>query len=96
MENKVLHQLKAKGNNKHIIIQIIEYTDKTHAILVVTKRLVDFKSRDILITNNLYSVETFALLKDMFNFILNKSEISNKLFLKELNNINKFKISTSL
>lgn len=96
MKAKPIHQLKAKGNNKRIVIQIIEYEDKSHAVLVMTKRLIDFKTRNILITDNIYSIETFAILKDMFSFILDKPEVKNKLFLKALSEIKQFKIETTL
>lgn len=96
MKSKPIHQLKAKGNNKRIVIQIIEFEDKSKAIFVATKTLIDFKTRNILSTTNLYSVETFAILKDMFSYILDKSEIKNKIFLKELDNISFFKVETSL
>lgn len=96
MKAKPIHQLKAKGNNKRIVIQIIQYEDKSKAILVATKTLIDFKTRNILSTTNLYSVETFAILKDMFSYILDNSEIKNKIFLKELDNISFFKVETSL
>ena len=96
MKHKPIHQLKAKGNNKRIVIQIIEYEDKTHAVAVHTKKLQDFKKRHIIRTDNLYSIETFALLKDMFSFILDKPEIKNKLLLKELDEINYFKVSTTI
>tara|TARA_R110002049_G_scaffold143504_2_gene305633 strand:+ start:733 stop:1026 length:294 start_codon:yes stop_codon:yes gene_type:complete len=91
-----IHQLKAKGNNKRIVIQIIQYEDNSKAVLVATKTLIDFKTRNIISITNLYSIETFAILKDMFSYILNNSEVKNKLFLKELNNISQFKITTSL
>jgi len=95
-KSKILHQLKAKGNNKRILIQIIEFEDKSHSIAVFTKTLIDFKSRNILKTSNLYSVETFKIINDMFSYILDSPEIKNKLFLQEIDQIKKFRVETSI
>lgn len=94
---KTLKSLNSKGNNKRINIFLVEDTSdiKTRFFIVQTKTLVDFKTRKILTTENIYSVETFAVLSDLFKYCLNDSEVSNKLIYKELSKINSFHTKTS-
>ena len=89
-KGKVLHILKAKGKNKRIDIVLYDFEEKGKMFRVVTKTLVDFKKREILSTDNGYSIETFAVLKDLFECFLENAEVKNKLLLKELADIQKF------
>jgi len=93
---KTLHYLSAKGNNKRITVGLIEYNDGKKAFRVVTKTLVNLKERQITETDNLYSVETFAVLAAMFDRLLENHQIKNKILLKELSNIKPFKGSGTL
>lgn len=95
MKNSVLHIIKAKGKNKRVEIALLGVGNQSKAFVVKTKTLVDFKTRNILETQNIYSVETFAVLRDLFDIFLNNPEIKNKLILKELSEINKFKCDST-
>jgi hypothetical protein len=82
----------AKSKNRRIEIFLLP----EKVFLVKTKRLVDFKTRRILITENIYSVQTFTLLRDLFALFLNDSEVKNKILLKELSEIEKMAVITNL
>jgi hypothetical protein len=81
----------AKSKNRRIEIFLLP----EKVFLVKTKRLVDFKTRRILITENIYSVQTFTLLRDLFALFLNDSEVKNKILLKELSEIEKMAVITN-
>ena len=93
---KPLKQVIAKGKNKRINIFLIEDSKGNKAFLVYTKTLVDFKTRNILSTSTSYSVETFAVLRDIFSSFLDDAEVKNKLIHKELSRIHKFSGSSDL
>jgi len=95
MKLKVLHQIKVKGNNKRISVALLEPEEGEKFFIVRTKTLISFKERNILETETAYSVETFAVLKDLFVAFLDNGEIKNKLILKELNNITPFKANST-
>jgi hypothetical protein len=82
----------AKSKNRRIEIFLLP----EKVFLVKTKRLVDFKTRRIVITENIYSVQTFTLLRDLFALFLNDSEVKNKILLKELSEIEKMAVITNL
>lgn len=90
-KTKVLHYLRAKGKNKRIDIVLYDFGEKGKTFRVMTKTLISFKDRHILQTDNAYSVETFAVLKDLFTHFLNNAEVKNKILLRELADIQKFK-----
>ena len=91
---KVIEALKAKGNNKRIGVYLME-NDGKKFFIVQTKTLIDREKRHILSTNNDYSVETFAVLTDVFSMIMNEPIVKNKHILKELNKLNKFDLTTT-
>jgi hypothetical protein len=82
----------AKSKNRRVEIFLLP----EKVFVVKTKRLVDFKTRKILITENVYSVQTFAVLRDLFALFLNDSEVKNKILLKELSEIEKMAVITNL
>lgn len=90
-KGKILHYLKAKGKNKRIDIVLYDFGEKGKNFRVMTKTLISFKDRNILQTDNIYSIETFAVLKDLFTHFLSNSEVKHKILLKELEDIHKFK-----
>ena len=82
----------AKAKNRRIEIFLLP----EKVFIVKTKRLIDFKTRNILRTENVYSVQTFATLRDLFDLFLNDSEVKNKILLKELNDIEKMSVRSNL
>ncbi|MDO6737076.1 hypothetical protein [Wenyingzhuangia sp. 2_MG-2023] len=86
---KVLEANEAKAKNKRILIQLAEREDGIKVFLVETKTLIDFKSRHILNTKTCYSIETFAILSNLFESFLNAPIIKNKHLLKELDELYK-------
>ncbi|WP_435415876.1 hypothetical protein [Polaribacter aestuariivivens] len=88
---KVLHFIKAKGVNKRIEIILYDFGEKGKTFRVFTKTLIDFKKRKILTTDNAYSIETFAVLSELFSYFLDNSEIKNKILMKDLSKIKQFK-----
>ena len=96
MKVEVLHQMDAKGNNRRITIALLRDTSGLKAFNVKTKRLISFKDRDILETENLYSMETFTVLRDMFNYFLNDPEIITEILHEEFDKIKQYSIATTL
>jgi len=94
-ENVLKHYL-AKGNNRRIVCILVDCPVNGKYFRVKTKRLIDFKQRKISETDNIYSVETFAVMFGMFDKMLNDSEVKNKLILKELNKIKPYKGFTNI
>ena len=84
--------LIAKSKNRRIEIYLLPQK----AFLVKTKHLVELKTRNITITENVYSVETFALMRELFGFFLDNSEVKNKILLKELSEKMHVSVSTNL
>ena len=82
----------AKAKNRRIEIYLLPQK----AFLVRTKRLIDFKTRTITTTENVYSVETFYLLRDLFVYFLDNSEVKNKILLKELSEKMHVSVKTNL
>ena len=89
MKVKVLEANEAKTKNKRFLIKLIEREDGVKVFLVETKTLIDFKSRNIINTKNCYSVETFAILSNLFESFLNAPIVKNKHLLKEINALEK-------
>ena len=95
MKTKIIKYLESKGVNKRIYIYLLDQNGKK-AFEVRTKTLIDFKTRHIVKTESIYSVETFAVLCDLMRYFLNDSEVENKILLKELNAVRKFNAITNL
>jgi len=93
---KIIKQVSVKGNNKRIVISLgYNEKDNTHYFVQETKTLVDRKKRQFVETNNIYSVETFSILKEVFNKFLDNGEIKNKILNLELSKISEFKGSSN-
>ena len=95
-EIKILHIAQAKGVNKRIEVILYDFGDDGKIFRVFTKTLKDFKKREIFTTDNAYSVETFAVLTEMFKLFLDDSEMKNKTLLNELSKINTFTLKHTL
>jgi len=87
---ETIKYVSLKGNNKRIKIGLIR-KGKEYFFIQETRTLVDFKTRKIVRTDNIYSVETFAVLSDVFSKFMDNSEIKNKILNAELSKITKFK-----
>lgn len=94
-EHKVLESMFAKGNNKRMRVALLQDLDNEKFITVETKTLIDRESRNILTTSNVYSVETFLVLKDMFKMLIDCPNVHNRHLLKELDNISRFNLRTT-
>jgi len=95
MKARQLKYITVKGTNVRIEVRLIEL-DKDKIFTVKTKRLTDFKNRIINETHNHYSVETFWMLKEMFNIFASNHEVKNKILLKEIAKIKQGKAQTNL
>jgi hypothetical protein len=94
--NTLIKKIDVKGKNKRMFIFLFERPNNDHFIVMGSKTLIDFKTRQILTTENVYSVETFVVLKDVMSILLENSEVKNKILLRELANVGKFKGKTDL
>ncbi len=92
---EVIKWLQTKGKNRRIQVALYKQFDE-YFFEVYTKRLVDFKSRRITETHNIYSVETFFVMQDICNRFTKDSEIMNKILHKEIDKISPYRASTNL
>jgi len=95
MKTKQLKYIIVKGVNVRIEVRLIE-VNKDKIFTVSTRRLTDFKKRIINETCNVYSVETFWMLKEIFNLFSSHHEVKNKILLKEIAKIKQGKAQTNL
>ena len=72
----------AKKKNKRICLILLETKDGL-ALLIRTKRLIDYKKREILNTEVLYGMETLALIHQVTDMLFNDDEVSGTM-LKEI------------
>lgn len=93
---EVLEHVTAKGNNKRFTILLILRDDGVKVFRVMTKTLIDFKTRNIVETDSIYSIETFTVLSGLFEHFLLNHKIKNNILLKELAAITPFEATTSL
>lgn len=96
MKAKAINGIISKGINFRVQVLLMENKAGERFFFVTTKRLTDFKTRNITKTEFVYSVETFAVLTHISNFFLDHPKIKNKVLLKELNKIKPANTSTDL
>ena len=83
----VLAGIYIKDKNRRIGISLQDSGDDKFFV-ITTKRLVDFKKREITETNNIYSLDTFLLMRDAMNEIMGNSTVGNKFLLRDLKAFN--------
>lgn len=96
MKAEAIYATLTKGKNFRVEIGLMESENGEKFFFVKTKRLQDFNSRIITTTENVYSVETFAVLAHVSNFFINHPIIQNKVLLKELSKLIPAKTETNL
>ncbi|MBC7845587.1 MAG: hypothetical protein H7Y10_03750 [Flavobacterium sp.] len=96
MKAKAINGIISKGINFRVEVILMEGESGEKFFFVTTKRLTDFKTRNITKTENVYSVETFAVLAHISNFFIEHPTIKNKVLLKELSKIKPANTSTDL
>jgi hypothetical protein len=87
MKAKAINGIVSKGINFRVQVGLMEDESGERFFFVTTKRLADFKTRNITKTEFIYSVETFAVLVHISNFFIEHPLIKNKVLLKELSKI---------
>ena len=95
-KDKLLRFVEAKGKNTRIFIYLQESKEGNKYFIVITRRLTDFKKREITTSSTKYSIETFAVLSGLMDIFLQDSEIKNKTLLKELSDIVPFDATTNI
>lgn len=79
---------RVKALNRRIEIVIYQNKNNHTSIRVFTKRLLDFKKREIVSTDIVYSLETFLIIKELFVNIARDEDLKeaiNILFPEPLN-----------
>lgn len=85
---KPIEMLSAKLKNKRVFVYVLkDDRNDTMAVRVFTKTLTDFRKRSIIKTDNLYSIETLAVLSDLFGMTLEGVSKTQKDFGSELNKV---------
>ncbi|MFC4219034.1 hypothetical protein [Flagellimonas marina] len=85
---EVIKFLEARLPNKRISVYLLDINGEK-CFDVVTRTLVDFRTRNIIRTDNRYSVETFLVMSEMFDHFTSNPEITNKILVREVARINK-------
>lgn len=90
---KTIRYIKAKGNNKRIELYLLEPVKENPKKLFIlrTTTLKDFNTRNILIVENAYSIETMKVIHDLLHEVFTDPVINNKILFKEVNAIKQFK-----
>jgi hypothetical protein len=91
---KVIKQIHANGPNSRQVVTMFETDEKDIIFEIKTKRLVDFKSRNIIEYKSIVSVETFLSLKDLIGIFIN-SNTDKLLILDGLANYKQSKLEIS-
>lgn len=91
MKSEIIKTVSLKGMNKRIGVALYKNEDGTHHFVQGTKTLIDRKTRNILTTKNIFSVESYAVIHDVMSKFFEDSEITRKILNLELSKINKFK-----
>ena len=90
--SQIIKQFYCKANNRRVFIELFYFKEENaYLFRVITKTLKDRLKRDIFITINWYSPETFFLINDLMNdFIDNqlKSVVFPKRLKAEVSNFN--------
>ena len=81
---ETLKYISAKGKNKRAAILLRKGSDGGLFFTVHTRTLKDFKTRHVLKTDLVFSVETFSVLSDLMTAFLDDSEVKNKIISREL------------
>lgn len=92
---EILETVGMITNNKRVVINLVEQDDERFFI-VKTKTLVNFKNREIITTDNVYSVDTFTALTAAFSHFMSEPKIKNKILLKEINSINNWRCYSTI
>ena len=96
MDAKALYGIISKGVNFRVEIGLMESESGDKFFFVKTRRLIDFKTRNITEVQNVFSIETFAVMSHISNFFIEHPEIKNKVLLRELSSIKPAKTETNL
>lgn len=73
-----LHYISSKGKNRRIDIILYKCKKGEFVFRVITKCLISFKDRNITITDNIYTVESFILISELMELFIESPEV-NKL-----------------
>lgn len=79
----VLAGIFIKDKNRRVSISLQDSGDDRFFV-ITTKRLVDFQKRQITETNNIFSLDTFMLMRDAMNELIGNSTVGNKFLLRDL------------
>jgi hypothetical protein len=80
--------IEIKGKNYRVLV-ILDYTDKDNKTFVMqTKRLVDFKTRNIVRVNNIFGFETFAMIYEAMKAIFENETVQNKILINDFHKLN--------
>lgn len=96
MKSKTTHYIVSKGKNYRVEIALMQQEYGEKFFFVKTKRLIDFKTRNITMVQNVFSVETFSVLAHASNFFISHPEIMNKVLLKDLSKMKPARTFTNL
>lgn len=96
MKATAIQYIASKGKNYRVEIALMQEENGHKFFYVKTKRLIDFKTRNITQVENVFSVETFVVMTQISDHFIEHPEIKNKILLKELSKINTAKARSSL
>lgn len=74
-KGKAVYEIRAKRKNRRATVTLFKSESGEHSIVVVTERLIDFKTRHIARLASIYTVESFVMLNDLFTHVLNEPTV---------------------
>ena len=79
--------IEIKGKNYRILV-LMDYTDKDNkTFLMQTRRLIDFKTRQIIRVDNVFGFETFAMIYECMKSIFENETVRNKILLNDFHKL---------
>lgn len=89
MEKKLIKFAQIKAKNKRIDILAYQVDDGSFALVITTKNLFgNWKDRDIHKTNVCYGMQSFLIIRDIMNFMIEDPEFL-KIFHREMSQLEK-------
>jgi len=86
---EILYQSFSKAKNRRVLVEVYQYPGAEKLIRVATKRLESFSDREIIETNNCYTIDSVKLICNSILMVIEAldSEITEQVNMKIYNNL---------
>lgn len=93
---KIIKRIGFKAKNRRVTIMVLQDNNGAIRFLVITRRLFDFKKREILEHEFWMTPETFLLVQDIINMAVDDDVVIKKLILDEIVSVKKSEVKCSI